>query len=219
MVARRGFLPEILLNSYFLGGLVSLPTPEEWERVILGSFQDLIKDLSSSDPQDSSYFHLDSIPEDCVLTTGIVRFSNPSASSSTGPGPPSLRGRHGIRESCDSPSDSSGMELATPQIASLATCSVPRAKKKKRKGGHFLHQPQLRSICVHSNPTFNPAATSAGDPADTSAGIPAGFQSGPAGSPGGTPADDPAGTQADIQSGPAGSRSGPAGNQSGPAST
>ncbi|KAA0721729.1 hypothetical protein E1301_Tti014298 [Triplophysa tibetana] len=72
-VARRGFLPEVLMNSYFLAGLVSPPPLEEKERMIRGSFQDLVKDLAFSGPQESSHSHLDSIPEDRVvgsLTSG-----------------------------------------------------------------------------------------------------------------------------------------------------
>ncbi|KAA0708857.1 Gap junction delta-2 protein [Triplophysa tibetana] len=53
-MARRGSLPEDLWNAYFLAGLVKPPPLDERDRLIRGSFKDLVNGLSFRNPEVSA---------------------------------------------------------------------------------------------------------------------------------------------------------------------
>ncbi|XP_057213086.1 transcriptional regulatory protein AlgP-like [Triplophysa rosa] len=131
--------------------------------------------VASSCPQDSSRFSLGTVPEDHVLVTGAVGLSVRSIPASSGPGPPSLHGRRGRRESWDSPSDSSGAEITKLPSASPqpATYPVVRPRRKKRRRGllpfppapHPAFQPANQLVIQAApQPVFQPASSPAQQP-------------------------------------------------------
>lgn len=66
--ARRGLLPELLFNAYFLAGFDDPPLVAERERLIRGSFQELLDVLSQSSAlAATSRTCLPPILEDCLL--------------------------------------------------------------------------------------------------------------------------------------------------------
>ncbi|XDV44754.1 hypothetical protein PO909_012994 [Leuciscus waleckii] len=152
---RRFFLPETLVNCYFIAGLNDPPPLSEREALTLHPFREVVDRLSrreSQAPRSSSSAKLPVIPEGCVLA--VVTHGDQAHSAATpeaSPAPTSLRGKRGRRLSWESASESSATESILPEtdlsipvtvpaelpqsVAVPAMVSAPRPRRKRRRKG------------------------------------------------------------------------------------
>ncbi|XP_056126683.1 uncharacterized protein LOC130104226 [Rhinichthys klamathensis goyatoka] len=151
---RRTFMPEILLNSYFIAGLNAPPPLTEREGLIRRPFREVVDHVCREELQGPTRtmpsFSLPVIPEGRVLA--VATLGDHVLSTSTPETPAiavSLRGKRGRRVSWESASEASSTESALPvavlpvsatapavitlPITSPAMASAPRPRRKRRK--------------------------------------------------------------------------------------
>ncbi|XDV41525.1 hypothetical protein PO909_010386 [Leuciscus waleckii] len=153
---RRFFLPETLVNRYFIAGLNDPPPLSEREALTLRPFREVVDRLSrreSQAPTSSSSAKLPMIPEGRVLA--VVMHGDQAHSAATheaSPAPTSLRGKWGRRLLWESASESSATESILPEtdlsipvtvpaelpqpvaVPAMVSAPRPRRKRRRRKG-------------------------------------------------------------------------------------
>ncbi|XP_039523036.1 flocculation protein FLO11-like [Pimephales promelas] len=153
---RRFFLPEILVNRYFIAGLNVHPPLAERERLVSRPFHKMVDSLSQRElrgaTRSSSSATLPVIPEGRLLAVATLGDQPSLAATPETPSTSiSLHGKRGRHPSWESASESSCPESSSPAVSSpvpvtvpvspsspvtsLATYSAPRPRRKKRRKG------------------------------------------------------------------------------------
>ncbi|XP_056592224.1 uncharacterized protein LOC130411544 [Triplophysa dalaica] len=93
------------------------------------------------------------IPEGRSLQIGIGGVTTPSSSpSAVSPLPASHWGKRGRRESWDSPSDTSGMELVGPLTASLVPATRLGSRSKRKRQRRAVRSPNVPKPVIQPSP-------------------------------------------------------------------